>query len=167
MNSTLILLLLIGAGFCAQYLLDLRLIRAWASERGWSTPAVRWAPFAPKSFRDSRWTRSYAVRLRDASGAWREGHCHVCNLIFGSASDVLFDETAPRGSARRGPAPLLGRPAWLLAGGAIGSFLGAGVGILGSFVLYPTSNIAPAYGLLMLGPLGLIAGLAFGATKRI
>lgn len=165
--STLILVLMIAAGWRVQLLLDRRVIRAWASERGWSPPTVTWAPFAPKTIRDSRWTRSYAVRLRDETGAWREGYCRVCNMMFGSASDVLFESAPQRGSKARGPAPRMGRPAWLLAGGAIGSFIGVAVGIAGSLVLLPTSNIAPAYGLLLTGPLGFLAGILFGALKRI
>ena len=46
------------------------------------------------------------------------------------------------------------------------ALVGAAIGVGLCFVIYPGSNIAPAYGVLYGGPAGLLAGLGFVLWPR-
>ena len=45
---------------------------------------------------------------------------------------------------------------------SIGAFVGLAIGIGGSLLFFPLSNIAPAYGILLVAPAGFIVGALYG-----
>ena len=78
-------------------------------------------------------------------------------------------EARPRPRDGSPPNPSRGywrRSHWIMLGSAAGLVLGLAIGIFGSMLLFRGSNIAPAYGVILGAPLGLLAGAAFGACKR-
>jgi len=162
--SVLVLLALIGGGLGLQLFVDRRRILADVRDHGWSELRIRWAPLARwlTSRRSQRW---YRLRYLDPRGDERRCLCRV------DGSGVLFEPPEPAESAMgltgaRTPAPRLARPAFVLVSALIGGALGLYLGIAACFVLYPGSNIAPAYGVILGAPLGLVAGLAFGLLRR-
>lgn len=153
--STLVLITLLAAAWTLQARADTRRILALARERRWSAPSVRWSkPW--KAWLRSRWVRSYRLRYRDESGLVVQRTCWV-----GPQGVELDPARTGIGPAR----PPLGLVARLLLGLGLGAWLGAAVGIAGSLALAPSSNILPAYGLLLGAPLGAVVGALVVALR--
>ncbi len=158
--STLVLIALLAAAWTLQARLDTRRILALARERRWSAPSVRWSkPW--KAWLRSRWIRSYRLRYRDESGRALLRTCWV------GPGGIELDPPHPQEPAPRQPLPPLGLAARLLLGLGLGAFVGGALGIAGSLALVPSSNILPAYGLLLGTPLGAVVGtLAVALRSR-
>jgi hypothetical protein len=164
--STFVLLVLIGSAFLIQYHVDARRILGIASENGWSALRVRWAPFARGWAMRSRAVRSYWLSYRDGSGRPERRLCLVGGGYGVRLEDACDQPGEPRlGSTGRGARAPASRLQTILVWTCVGGFLGLALGIGGSLLLFPSSNIAPAYGILLLAPLGLGAGLLFGTLR--
>jgi hypothetical protein len=48
----------------------------------------------------------------------------------------------------------------------VGAWAGSFVGIAACLVIFHGSNIAPAYGVIFVTPVGFVAGLTFGLLRR-
>jgi hypothetical protein len=161
----LVLFALIGAGFAIQCWLDVREIRREADGNGWRELAIAWTPFAPGSLLRHRNARSYWLRYRDRDGRWERRLCSVEGVFFLGSAEVAFDAGASESASYGGAPTMPGRIGTLTRWTCVGGFLGIALGIAASFVLYPTSNIAPAYGVILGGPLGLAAGALVGFLR--
>ena len=158
--STLILVALLASAFALQLGLDVRSIARLAHGRRWSSARVTWTPWPRGAALHSRWERSYWLRYHDEQGRAQRRLCWVGPA--GIELEPIVPDARERGAAR----PHLRRARFLIATICIGTFLGAALGIAGAFALYPGSNIAPAYGVIWGTPLGLVAGVLFGALCR-
>lgn len=159
--STLVLIALLAAAFTIQHRLDVRNIGRVAEERHWSTTRITWTPWTRGSALRSRWERSYWLRYRDEHGNHARRRCWVTNPFDGPAGVFL----EPPSSVERARGAPLGRLQLVAVATLAGGFIGAALGIGGSLLLFPSSNIAPAYGLFLMVPLGLGAGALFGVLR--
>ena len=159
----LILLALVLGAAVWQVLCDRADLSQLASARGWRLERIRFAPFAPGWLTRSKVQRAYRLHYRDELGRLETRTC-----VVGGAAGFRLDP--PSGSARAsygGPPrtrmPLVAR---LLLGAFLGAWIGAAIGIGLCLVIYPGSNVAPAYGVIHGAPAGLLAGLAFVLWPR-
>lgn len=165
--STFVLFVLIGSAFLIQYHVDARRILGMASDNGWSALRLRWAPFASGWAMRSRAVRSYWLSYRDSDGRAERRLC-----LVGGGYGVQLEEAAdPSGEPRHDSARLetrspLRRLKTIIVCSFVGAWLGAGVGIGASMLLLPSSNVAPAYGIIFVTPIGLGAGLIFGILRN-
>jgi len=158
--SVLVLLLLLGVAGTIQYRLDSGCIRALARERGWAVLGIAWVPTLLRS----RWERSYRLSYRAEDGRLERRVCRLVNPFDGAGGVAL--EPAVGADELRGARALsperLGRPVFVLLCAVAGLFAGCGFGIAACFALYPGSNIAPAYGVILGAPLGALGGAVLG-----
>lgn len=162
--STLVLIALIAVAFTIQVRVDAWNIARAASRRGWSVTRVTWTPWARGAALRSRAVRSYWLGYRDERGRLARCRCWVANPFDGPFGVTL--EPAGVDDAEHGvPAARMGRARFIVLATSAGAFLGAALGIGGSLLLYPSSNIAPAYGLIVMAPVGLCAGALFGVLR--
>jgi hypothetical protein len=168
--SVLVLIALLATAFTIQYKLDVRGIVAEAAHRGWSVTGVSWAPLGGNWFGRSRNVRSYDLRYRDESGRFERCLCLVDGQTFTGSFDVAFEQVGrskiATSSAWIAEKTASNRLVGILVWAFLGAWAGAALGIGVSFLIYPTSNVAPAYGVIFGTPLGLIAGVLFGALRR-
>jgi hypothetical protein len=150
-----VLLALLTVAIVLQYKLDARRIVQAAAERGWAPHSVVWAPLARfGSLRRS--VRSYWLSFHDDGG--RPARC-LC--LVGGPYGVHLEE--PGEPLHRNAAPSRLRTLALCAGGGV--FAGVALGIGACALLYPGSNIAPAYGVILGAPLGLGGGVLLGILR--
>ena len=159
--SVLVLIVLVGGAFALNHWLDLRAIVQVATERGWGEVRISWAPFA-RFLASRRGERHYWLSYLDEGGRAVRRLCKVVGVLQGTAG--VFLEPVAAGSAPR--ARPMGRAARTVLWAGAGAFLGLGLGIAACFVIFPGSNIAPAYGVILGTPLGLLAGGLLGALRR-
>ena len=160
--DVLVLIALLAAAVAVQVRVDVARIEAAARSRTWIPTRILWVPWA-RFFTSTRGPRHYAVRYRDPSGRDERRLCRVSGLLDGAC---VFLEPAP---LTTGPRPVRGplpRAASIALGVGAGAFVGTALGILAAFALVPGSNIAPAYGVLLGGPLGALVGGVLGALRR-
>lgn len=161
--GVLILLALILGALTWQVLADRADLSQLAAARGWRLERIRFAPFAPGWALRSRAQRSYRLHYRDASGRLETRTC-----VVGGAQGFRLDPPRSAASAfqhggTRKRLPLLAR---LVLGAGVGCWGGAALGTALCFVIYPGSNVAPAYGVIYGAPVGLLAGLVFVLWPR-
>jgi hypothetical protein len=163
--SALILLALIAGAFALQHLADRSSIAALAAARGWRVLRICWTPWTGASLGSSRALRHYRIDYQDESGRPQQRSCRLA-CFYAGAAGVELDPLPARSLS--GAAPARPLPGLLRAGmgAAVGAFAGGALGILGAFLLRPGSNIAPAYGLLLLTPIGALVGMAVGIFGR-
>jgi hypothetical protein len=173
--STWILILLIGGSAWFQWFADSRTIASMAEQCRWSVSSLRWAPFA-RWFTGGRGDRWYRLCFVDEQGRRGMRLCRVRGWM-GIGTTVDFDpETLEMPSFGSAPArPGLPMKKTSMSAGAraaftvvcafVGAWIGAAVGIGGSLLLFHGSNIAPAYGILFVAPLGCVAGILFGLLR--
>jgi len=161
--STLVLLLLMAAAVALQLFLDARNVGVVARQNGWSEWKLRWVPSLRRWLTGSRWTRSYWLHYRDEHGRGERRLCHVTTNWSDGPAGVVLEPTVgagvSRSRARRGSLFTI------TATAALGASVGLALGIVGAFLLYPGSNIAPAYGVILAGPVGMVAGLLVGILR--
>lgn len=159
---TLVLIALLAGAFTLQYRLDVLNIGRAAGERRWNVLTVRWTPWSG-FLSGRRLERAYAVGIRDENGQPARCRCRV--TTFHDPIGVFFESVTI--DARERGTPISGgrRLASIAVSGCVGGFLGLALGVGGSLLLFPTSNIAPAYGILLTGPLGLGIGALYGALR--
>jgi hypothetical protein len=159
--STFVLVLLIAAAVGFQRQLDLRHIRQQVARQRWSEPRVRWTPL---SLLAGRMERNYWLDYRDERGQPARRLCRVTGLLNGPEGVLLeanvLGAAAPSHAARR-----RSRLELVLIGAGAGAFLGSALGIGLSLLIFRGSNIAPAYGLILGAPLGLLIGASCGALR--
>jgi hypothetical protein len=166
--SVLVLIALLALAFWLQYVLDARNIVRLATERRWSAPRVTWTP---GSLLRSRWERSYWLRYVDEHGRPERRLCRVTSWFDGPHGvhvEPTVSERAGRAEhvAIRIESPALRRLLSIAIWAGAGTLIGLAVGIGGCLLLFPGSNIAPAYGVIYVAPVGLAAGALFGALRR-
>jgi hypothetical protein len=157
--GALILIAMLAGAFAWQYLADRADLFQLATARGWRLERITFAPFAPGWLLRSRHLRAYRLHYRDESGRLETRTC-----VVGGRQGFRLDP--PAGSAvrvRRAPLPLLARLA-IGAGGGLVAGMALGIGIC--FVIFPGSNIAPAYGVIYGAPAGLLAGVLAALLPR-
>jgi hypothetical protein len=164
--SAFLLIALLAVALFLQIRSDIGRIGGLVRERRWSDAEVRWAPLVGL-LTGTRRERCYWLRYQDEDGRASRRLCRLSGL-FGAAGVVLEPATVERGA--RGavavaPAPPLGRASAAVLFGLCGLFAGTALGIAASFVLFPSSNVAPAYGVLCGGPLGLLAGVVVALQR--
>jgi hypothetical protein len=168
----LLLVLAIAAGFVVQHAFDTRVIAGVATERHWSVMQITWAPLA-RFLSGNKWERCYWLRYRDEDGNDSRRMARITGL-FGLGASVMFDPAAVERVERRtsgpraiaAPKSASSKIVLTLLFAFVGAWVGAAVGIAGSFALYPGSNIAPAYGVLFMSPIGILAGGLFGFLRQ-
>jgi hypothetical protein len=165
--STLVLLALIGLAFALQYWADVRSIARAAEQRGWTVVRIRWTPWGGGAWLRSRWERSYRLQHVDGDGRTQRRLCRAPMNWFDGAAGVSFEESTEEHDsatvqvANRSPQ----RVRVIALSVSAGAFLGMALGIGGSLLLYPSSNIAPAYGLILMTPVGVVVGLTVGLLR--
>lgn len=134
---------------------------------------VRWHRGLARWWSGSRWERCCWIRYCDEGARTVLRRCRLSGS-FGVGADVALDpvisergrasgvDTSGSGSRTWG----LGRVPFTIVCIALGGVVGVAARIGGSMLLFPSSNIAPAYGILLGGPIGRMAGLIFGALRR-
>jgi hypothetical protein len=167
----LFLVAALAAGFVVQRVFDTRVIAGVAIERHWSVLRITWAPLA-RFLSGNKWERCYWLRYRDEDGNDSRRMARITGLLGLGASVVLDPASVERVERRtRGPRAIAApRSAFSRTGLTLlcafgGAWVGAAIGILGSFALYPGSNIAPAYGVILVTPAGILAGGCFGFLR--
>lgn len=161
--SILVLLALLAGALALQYRLDLGAVRQLASERRWSAPRLGWTP---RTLWNRRWRRTYWLHYRDESGRPTRRKCHLDGISGGNGAVELESiPTQYRTAARPREHTPIARAGRLALAAFIGLHLGLAAGVGGSFLLFPGSNVAPAYGVLWMGPLGLAAGVLYGTVR--
>lgn len=160
----LVLLAAVAGLIVWQVLSDRASLSQLAAGKGWRLERISFAPFAPGWLTRSKYQRAYRLHYRDANGRQETRTC-----VVGGAAGFRLDP--PSGSVgvslgRELPRQRWPLPARLLLGAFAGVWAGAAVGIAICWVIYPGSNIAPAYGVIWGAPLGLLAGLAFVLWPR-
>lgn len=159
--SVLVLLVLVGGAFALCFWNDARGIAELAAERGWRELRIAWAPFAG-FWTGNRHERKYWLRYRDEDGRDARRLCKVVGLFQGSAGVCLEPVETPGSTLRL---PRLNRAGRTLVGAGAGAFAGCALGIALCLVIFPGSNIAPAYGVILGTPLGLLVGALLGARR--
>jgi len=165
--SVLLLLVLVLGALVWQVLSDRADLSQLAAGRGWRLERITFAPFAPGWLGRSKVQRAYRLEYRDASGQLETRTC-----VIGGAQGFRLDP--PRSSASvpfagiargatRKRLPLVAR---LALGAFGGAWAGMALGIGLCFVIYPGSNVAPAYGVILGAPAGLVAGIVFVLWSR-
>lgn len=163
----LILLAVILGVLAWQVMADRADLSQLAAARGWRLERITFAPFAPGWFLRSRSQRAYRLHYRDESGRLETRTC-----VVGGAQGFRLDPPRSEasasfaGSVRSKPRKRLPLPVRLVLGALLGCWAGAALGIGLCFVIYPGSNVAPAYGVIYGAPVGLLAGLAFVLWPR-
>jgi hypothetical protein len=158
----LILLALVLGALAFQVMTDRANLSQLASGRGWRLERITFAPFAPGWLTRSKSQRAYRLHYRDELGRPETRTC-----VVGGAAGFRLDppsgvsSVSYSGTARSTPRKRLPLFARLLLGPFLGAWIGAALGIALCFVIYPGSNVAPAYGVIYGAPVGLLAGLAF------
>lgn len=157
--GVLVLLVLVLGAFVWQFLADRADLFQLATARGWRLERVTFAPFASGWLWRSKFQRAYRLHYRDESGRQESRTC-----VIGGAQGFRLDPPAGRASSlHRGPLPLFARLAIGVGGGLMA---GMALGIAICFVIFPGSNIAPAYGVILGAPAGCLAGLAIALWTR-
>src|SRR5690606_13004621 len=100
----------------------------------WSEFGVLWTPWAGWAI-SSRWERLYLLTYRDEAGRLARRKCRVVGM-FGGSGGVFLEPL----SQDQPPRPPL--PRWQLVpiAAAVGVFIGMGLGIGGSMIVFPGSN---------------------------
>lgn len=170
--QTLLLVVAIAGSFWLQYWLDARLIRAAAERNAWQATSIRWAPLEDFG-RLNSWARTYWLTYTDERGASAKRWVRVTSFLGLGATieNVPAGRPIAEGSFRSDSTGRtgsgIGRTASAIVGFCVGGFLGAGVGIAVCLTLSPTSNVAPAYGILLAGPIGALTGGAVGWFRGV
>ncbi len=174
--STVILFAMIGAAAWFQWFADSRTIASMAEQCRWSISSLSWAPFV-RWFSGRRGDRWYRLCFVDEQGRRGMRLCRVRGL-FGIRTTVDFDQktlempsydNAPMHAnlpTKKPPLSGLGRAGFAILCAFGGAWVGAMVGIAGSLLIFHGSNIAPAYGVIFVAPVGFVAGLLFGFLRR-
>jgi hypothetical protein len=159
--DALVLIALIGGAFALCFWHDARGIATLAAEHGWRELRVAWAPLA-RFLAGRRNERHYWLRYLDERGRPVRRLCKVVGFLHGAAG-VFLEPVASAPPARARPP---GRATRIVLWAVAGAFLGGNLGIAACFAIVPGSNIAPAYGLILGAPLGLVVGASLAALRR-
>jgi hypothetical protein len=159
--SVLLLLVLVLGALAWQVLSDRADLSQLAAGRGWRLERITFAPFAPGWLGRSKVERAYRLEYRDASGQLETRTC-----VIGGAQGFRLDPPRSSASTRAVPRKRLPLVARLALGAFGGAWAGMALGIGLCFVIYPGSNVAPAYGVILGAPAGLIAGIVFVLWPR-
>lgn len=169
-------MVLIGAAAWFQWFSDSRTIAGMAEQCRWSISSLRWAPFA-HFFSRRRGDRWYRLGFVDDKGRRGMRLCRVRGWL-GIGTTVDFDQATlemptydpaalrPSCPSKPAPASTRSRLASTILCAISGAWVGAAVGIGGSLLIFHGSNIAPAYGVLFVAPVGFVAGFLFGLFRR-
>jgi hypothetical protein len=175
MSTFLLITVLIGSAWI-QHAIDARTIASMAEELHWSVSSLRWAPLA-RFFTSRKGDRWYRLAFVDEKGRRGTRLCRVrgwlgfgTSIEFGPGTLDLPSYDDAHGSsstpAQRVPSSGMSRIAFVILCAFGGAWAASALGIGICMLIFPGSNIAPAYGILFGAPIGGVAGVLFGVFRR-